>query len=212
MFFFFFFVTGRRPITQTVGHGNFYCPRCRSKQPYMHKTARQHVHLYYIPIAPAGEQHEFIECQQCQGTFRKEVLYYRPDHEQDTFEAVFEKGIRKVLVHMMMADHEFDDAEIATIQEAYNRLTGAQLSETKIHLEAMKTIGPGGLRRSLRRLAPMLNDKGRCAVLDAAWLVARADGTVAQKESELLKRIASLLGMTGPDYRRYMARKNANSR
>jgi zinc-ribbon family len=58
----------------TVGTGQFYCPRCQTLRPYAHKKLARYFTLYFVPIFPIEQQGEFIECQVCHTAFDMAVL------------------------------------------------------------------------------------------------------------------------------------------
>ena len=67
-------ILGSRDRTKTLGAGQFYCPRCRARQPYEHKQSARYFAVYFIPLFPIGKQTEFIECQACHAAFELSVL------------------------------------------------------------------------------------------------------------------------------------------
>jgi hypothetical protein len=81
-----FIFFGTRGITSTRQTGQFYCPRCnRDRVPYAVKATRPWFTLYFIPLFPVGGAETYVECQRCGGTFREEVLDYRPPSESERF-------------------------------------------------------------------------------------------------------------------------------
>src|SRR5687767_12121640 len=74
----FFIIWGSRNRTSNKGQGEFFCPNCGKKQPYVHKQAKRWFTLYFIPVFPIQDLGEFIECTVCNMTFRMEVLQFKP--------------------------------------------------------------------------------------------------------------------------------------
>ncbi len=70
---------GSRARTSVVGSGRFHCPQCGGEErTYDHKRVRRWFTLYFIPLIPMNVVGEFIHCRACDGTFKHEVLAWRP--------------------------------------------------------------------------------------------------------------------------------------
>lgn len=74
----FFIIWGSRNRVSVVGRGEFWCPNCGKRHPYVHKRAKRWFTLYFIPVFPTQDLGEFVECEECHMTFRPEVLNYKP--------------------------------------------------------------------------------------------------------------------------------------
>lgn len=72
-------IFGTRGVTGVMATGQFHCPACGQVRSYEHKRARQFFSLYWIPILPIRTLGEWIQCKECQGEFKTEVLSYSPD-------------------------------------------------------------------------------------------------------------------------------------
>lgn len=189
-----FVIFGWRGITSTADSGLFSCPSCGVDRDYAHKVVRRFFTLYFIPVIPLDKQGEYVECHACRGTFKPEVLDWDPRKAQREFEAEFETAIRRVMIRMMLADGDVDPAEVTTIAEVFQRLTGHPCGVEQIREEAQAALGE---RRSLAEVvggvAPMLNDHGKEMVLRSAALVAGADGRLEAEEAALLRAIGNSL-------------------
>src|SRR5687768_3845712 len=106
-----FIIFGTRGVTTTTSRGSFYCPSCAAASPYKHVTVRRFFTLYFIPLIPLDLVGEYIECEQCRNTFNESVLSYDPEKEQRAFRAGFEVALSRVLIYMMLADGDIEDAE-----------------------------------------------------------------------------------------------------
>ncbi len=190
-------IFGTRGVTSSAGQGDFFCPGCQAQAPYRHKRARRFFTLYFIPLIPLDQLGEYIECQQCRGTYQVEVLNYRPGAGTAEFEAEFHRAVKRVMVDMMLADGSIEDGEIAVIQGIYEQLTGRKLSEEAVQAE-IRQAGEQGeeTARSLTQIAGNLNDQGKEMVVRAAFMVAGADGQFQEEELAMITDIGQSLGMS----------------
>ena len=79
-----FIIWGSRFMKSTLAQGRFYCPQCdQTDIGYKHRGGRSWFTLYFIPIFPIGSTTEYIECDRCSGTFKKEVLEIEPPTAAD---------------------------------------------------------------------------------------------------------------------------------
>ena len=76
-------IWGSRGRTSTVEEGQFFCPRCRSNQPYKLQRVQRWFTLYFIPIFPIGGAERYVECRGCGQAFKESVLEYEPPSELD---------------------------------------------------------------------------------------------------------------------------------
>ena len=190
-------IFGTRGVTYSTGNGDFYCPTCRDQQPYKHKRVRRFFTLYFIPVIPLGLHGEYIECGQCQGSYRLEVLDFDPEAGTAEFEAEFHRAIKRVMVEMMLADGVVDDEEVAVITNIYGQLAGTEVSEHDIRTEIVEAeTRTGDVTAALAEMAGNLNDNGKEMVVKAAFMVAAADGEFQDEEKELIGSIGKALEMS----------------
>jgi len=69
-------IWGSRSRTSTAQAGQFACPRCNGQSRFEEKRVRRWFTLYFLPIFPIGTSGYYVECQDCKGTFKSEVLNY----------------------------------------------------------------------------------------------------------------------------------------
>jgi tellurite resistance protein len=105
--------------------------------------------------------------------------------------------MKRVMVRMMASDGSIDPVEVQVVRGIFGRLAGRTLSDDELNaeIEAARR-DPQDIGAALGGLAGTLNDKGKAAVVKAAYLVASADGRFEREEIELLNRVASALGMS----------------
>jgi tellurite resistance protein len=190
-------IHGSRAITGVKQTGIFHCPSCNTKVDYKWKHVRKWGHLYFIPIAPGQVLGEYVECQRCMNTYKPGVLDYDPEAAQKAFEATYQSGMKRVMVRMMASDGSIDPAEVQVVRGIFGRLAGRTLSDDELNaeIEAARR-DPQEIGAALKELAGTLNEKGKAAVVKAAYLVASADGRFERAELELLNQVAGGLGMS----------------
>ena len=192
-----FIIFGTRGVTYSSGSGTFYCPSCARSNPYQHKRVRRFFTLFFIPIIPLNLLGEYIECQSCRGTFKLQVLNYDPQVSSQRFEAEFHRAIRRVMIHMMIADGEIQENEIDMIRGIYSRVAKSEVSRDDLMSEADNVKREAlGFHSDLRQLSGSLNSIGKELVVKAALSVAAADGQFQDEERKLIVDIATRLGMT----------------
>ncbi|NQT37641.1 MAG: TerB family tellurite resistance protein [Planctomycetes bacterium] len=190
-------IFGTRGVTYSAGSGDFYCPQCRSELPYRHKRVRRFFTLYFIPLIPIDLLGEYVECQQCRGTYRLDVLDMNLQAEDSQYEAEFHRVVKQVMVQMMIADGAVDQEELQTIRDIYAELTNSPLTDEDIRSEVDRVRREGqNIAASLAQCAGYLNDDGKAMVVKAAYLVAAADGVFQDEEKALLATIGESLGMS----------------
>ncbi len=194
-------IFGTRGVTSTADRGQFHCPDC-GQSPYRHQKVRRFFTLYFIPLIPLDTLGEYVECGQCNGTYKPGVLSYNPAAGRAEFEAQFHIAVRRTMVLMCLADGVVDPEEVAMIQRVYGQLVGREISAEEVHTEiAAAQADPRPVAQFLAgSMAGMLNDGGKQLVLKAAFMVAAADGDFADEEKALLADIGKALQMTAKEF------------
>jgi uncharacterized tellurite resistance protein B-like protein len=119
-------------------------------------------------------------------------------------------ALTALLVRVARADNEFSGTErqrILSIVTARYGLEGAERDALMQDAEALESEAPDTVRftRAIKDAVPY---DERCAVVEALWKVALADGSRAKEEDALLRLVANLLGVTDVDSAQ--ARKRAS--
>jgi uncharacterized tellurite resistance protein B-like protein len=105
--------------------------------------------------------------------------------------------MKRLMIHMVLADGRVDDRELRAVSDIYARLSGRALALGEVGAEAMRLSASDADPPSIAaELAPSLNDAGKEVVVRAVLLVAAADGRVSREEAELLAGIARSLEIT----------------
>ncbi|MCJ8315048.1 MAG: TerB family tellurite resistance protein [Saccharospirillaceae bacterium] len=190
-------IFGTRSLTTTPESGNFNCPSCNNVQPYGLKRVRRFFTLYFIPVIPLDKLGEYVECKSCKDTYKNDILKYDPAANSEAFEAEYHVGIKKVMIHVLLADGVIDDSEVEVVMDIYQRISGNEISKESL-LDEIKNIQKTNesLSNILLNLSGTLNDEGKERVIQAAVYVALADGEFQQEEADLVSKIGKELGMT----------------
>ncbi len=190
-------IWGSKPITGTLGAGNFNCPVCTRNQQYDQKRVRRFFTLYFIPLFPTSTLGQYVECRSCQGTFEPGILSYDPAAETQKTEALFMTAVKQIMIHVCLADGSIDDEEVSQIQNIYEQLTGARIGESDLR-EEITTISQDSntLYGLIDHLNGQLNDTGKETAIRSAYLIAAADGNVDQSELEMIQRIAHRMSIS----------------
>lgn len=190
-------IFGTRGVTTTADSGDFYCPQCQAQEGYRHRRVRRFFTLYFIPVIPLSVHSEYVECDQCKGTYRMEVLDIDPTAGAVQLEAEFARALKQVMVDMMLADGSVDDEELEVIRTIYGQLVGNEISEDAIRAEILEAeSAQRDITETLADIAGHLNDNGKELVIKAAYMVAAADGVFEEEEKVMIGTIAKSLGMT----------------
>lgn len=190
-------IFGTRGVTYSSGSGEFHCPSCNVRREYKHKRVRRFFTLYFIPVIPLDLLGEYIECQVCRGTFNKRVLHYDPQASEKRLEAEFQRGIKRVMVQMLLADGVVDENEIQSVRAIYSKIAQEKISEDDIRAEIETAKSDGrGIEAFLSSLAGSLNSNGKELIVRAAFFIAASDGEFQDKEQALLASIGKSLDMT----------------
>jgi uncharacterized tellurite resistance protein B-like protein len=180
-------------ITYSKGKGgSFHCPQCTAAQVYRHRRVRRFFHIFFIPLIPLTLAGEYVECGQCKGTYKLDVLEGATPHG-----AVPEsqRGVRRVLAMMMLADGKVEETEVQAIMRYLGQTERRPVAREEViaELDAARRE-PADVEAYCRTMMGYLNEQGRRDVLAAAQMIASADGHVDPSEQRMLERIGIALG------------------
>lgn len=115
-------------------------------------------------------------------------------------------ALAALLVRLARADGDYAPAEIARIDRILTARHGAAAPEIRARAEALEAMAPDTVRftRAIKE-ATALED--RAEMLEAMWSVALADQSREAEEDQLMRLVASLLGLT--DQQSALARQRA---
>ncbi len=132
------------------------------------------------------------------GEFLKRLTAPSPTPLPDTDARL---ALAALLVRVARADHHYDGAEIARINQILAARYGLSEQDTealRADAEGLETEAPDTVRftRAIKDAVPY---EDRLGVVEALWSVALADGGRADEENALLRLTANLLGITDQD-------------
>lgn len=195
-------IFGTRGIASTSDEGEFHCPVCHGSCGYEHKKVRKFFTLYFFPVIPMGAAGEYVECQDCLGTFPAEVLELSPQVAVEELEPVFEMAVRRLLVEMALADQFVTFGEFERVSRLYHKLTGRPIEKETVARELKRAeLDDRDVTEFLEDVAFQLNEEGKKRVLKAALSVAAADGLIRDEEREMVQALGEALEMTPTDVR-----------
>jgi len=71
-------IWGTKGREKEIGTGTFYCPRCDTQKPYTRKKVSKYFTLFFIPLFEIKELGEYLQCSECNTTYKPEVLNFSP--------------------------------------------------------------------------------------------------------------------------------------
>lgn len=194
-------IFGTRGLTLNKGKpGEFFCPGCNCRRTYQRKKVQRFFTLYFIPVIPLNVVQEFIQCQTCKQGYRPNVLEYDPTAQREAQQTQLNENVRALLVHFARMSGRRDGAFVGEIAKLYNGVTGATLGVEDIPADLARPAL--NIIPATERLAPMLNDRGREAmVIGLLQLAGPMDGA----KQAALDDVAKALGMTEAHYQGVLA-------
>jgi hypothetical protein len=148
--------------------------------------------LYFIPVIPLDVAGEYIECQQCAGTFGTDALSYDPAAAQ---RQIIEQ-IERVLVLAMLASGPPTEARVATLQQTVADLTDVHITAEEVWKEIRMAQDAGAqMVPFVQRIAPGFTDGGKQKLLAGAYRILASAGGVAPPDEEVLRQLGAALAM-----------------
>jgi uncharacterized tellurite resistance protein B-like protein len=128
------------------------------------------------------------------------------EHVQRGSMSDFHFALRRVMVRMVLADGVIAAEEVATIQRIYGRVTGTEVSDVAVHEEVVRAMDDErSVEDFVAAIAGALAEPERGLIVEAAALVAVADGKLDESERKMLSAIADALGVRSPDVEHLLA-------
>jgi len=69
-----FIIFGTKAKTRETGHGEFYCPSCKTTRHYLKKESANYFALYFIPLFRVEPPRVYIECEVCHTAYKPDLL------------------------------------------------------------------------------------------------------------------------------------------
>ena len=71
-------IWGTKGREKEIGTGTFYCPKCDAQKPYTQKKVSKYFTLFFIPLFEINKLGEYLQCAECNTTYKPEVLNIKP--------------------------------------------------------------------------------------------------------------------------------------
>ena len=190
-------IFGTRGVKSTMDEGHFMCPQCAAETHYKHKKVTRFFTLYFIPIIPLGRLGDYVECQNCKGTFVARVLDYDPAQESNEFQSIYEEAMRHTMVLIMLADGEIDDEELKVVLDIINKYGHNDMSMADLVDYVFEVQrNPESIDTYLSQVTPNLNEHGKEIIIKCALAVAAADGNIDSSELKLIEDMSKAMEMS----------------
>lgn len=190
-------IFGTRGVRFTMDQGSFNCPQCGPNRSYKHKKVTRFFTLYFIPVIPLGRIGEYVECQNCKGTFIPKVLEYQQNPGSDRFLSEYEKAIKHSMVLIMLADGEIDANEMVMVQKIINKFSHNDITMDELEAYVADVQRqPQNINTYLKGVTPSLNEHGKETVIKCALSVAASDGNIDDSEMKLIQEMAQTMEMS----------------
>ena len=175
----------------TERKGNFYCPECNENKNYELKKVKKYFNFLFILQVEIGNLAEYIECSECNSTFKEDVLKYDPEADKIKIRGLYFSAARDIMISIAMADGKIGDSEFERIINSFEKITQIKLEKADL-LDAIRKlkIREHTLSEITEEIAPYLNDQGKETVLRAAITISKADGAIQEEELNLLHSLS----------------------
>ena len=175
----------------TERKGNFYCPECNEYKNYELKKVKKYFNFLFILQLEIGNLAEYIECSECNSTFKEDVLKYDPEADKIKIRGLYFSAARDIMISIAMADGKIGDSEFERIINSFEKITQIKLEKADL-LDAIRKlkIREHTLSEITEEIAPYLNDQGKETVLRAAITISKADGAIQEEELNLLHSLS----------------------
>ncbi|MHB0957318.1 MAG: TerB family tellurite resistance protein [Pirellulaceae bacterium] len=200
-------IVGSIELKFTKGIGIFACPTCEQERTYRHRTRREFLTLYFIPLIPLQARGEFIECMTCRGTFPVELAEMTVERLQQQKRQHVCELIRRVLVTIVALDNEVTDEELEAVREfaadhGQPAITREQILQEAVTVRAAQ-FDPLAY---IRAIAPQLGADDKETLLYYAFLAATAAGELSETRQDFLAQLPEAVGVPEMRFREIVLR------
>lgn len=192
MLFLFF---GSRSVRTRLGEGEFACPRCRARRPYLLLRSQQHAHLYWVPLIRLGQPQEYVECQGCRGAFEPGVLR-RAAQDDDDLRGAVAMAVMSAFAALLRS-REPSQRELALVGEALHALEGHPSPADQVRERLMAANrAVDAASRGLAHVDEALTPSAREGIMSALLHVASADAPLTPAQGGAVRAFAGALGVS----------------
>lgn len=189
-------IIGSIELKFTKGTGTFGCPTCEQERTYRHRTRRQFLTIYFIPLIPLQSLGEFIECTTCRGTFPVELSGMTVEQLRAHKRQQASERIRRVLVVLIAADDVVTDEELEAVRDFAAKHEQPEITREQILCEAASVrkaqLDPVAY---IRGVALLLSQEDKELLVYHAFLAATAAGGLSEIRQDLLTQLPDAVGV-----------------
>ena len=200
-------IFGTRGVTFGGHAGEFNCPGCGwVSRPYKHRTVRRFFTLYFIPVIPLDKLGEFIECEECKGQYKPEILTFDPRAEAEKQRVAFFEHIARLGVLAARLDGPPTDARLDALRHVWQQLT-ERVPDPAVLNRELTQAGQSqcDLNSYARQHLADANDRGKEMAVRAVLAVALADGELSATAETEIADLVRGLQMSTAHYRGILA-------
>jgi hypothetical protein len=195
-------IIGTIELSFTKGSGTFFCTKCGAERAYKHKTKRQFLTVYFIPLIPLQAAGEFIQCSTCREQFDPSATRLTAaEHEAARRDEAVET-IRRVMVVIVAADEVVSDEELLTVQQFADQHELPDITKELVLTEAAR-IRQAGLDAVgyIQGVARQLSMEDKERLVHHAFLVATVGGELSEARQKLLRQLPDAVGIPESRFR-----------
>lgn len=183
-------------VTLTWESGEFDCPACGAPEVFWHRSVRRFLAVGPLPVVPLNRVADFIECQQCGHRYGPEVLDVDPTLRHELARLEFAQHVVWVMVLAGTSTTGLNEAQIASIQDVYEKLSGSRMGPEEVRREvevaARSSLTP---MHYVARFIEVFQERGRDQLLlRAVERIVAPDGPAEGRGRELLEDLRMTLG------------------
>jgi hypothetical protein len=195
---------GASEITLTKRSGMFVCPVCRKRRPYVLRSVKRFLTVYFVPLIPLDEVSQHVRCQICKEQYPIEVLSGHPRvllRQAGTPQS--NRGLILAALRLLMVDGNPTPAEIREAQQLIFDRTGIRATGHEILQQRELVLGPAAPNMAEHlRAAGALSQAKREQVVRDLFLVASADGDLRPGQLAELSQLPAALGIKESRFRK----------
>lgn len=184
--------------TRTVGTGTFHCPSCRTRHVgYEQKRVRRYLAVSFVLVVPLEVRSEYILCGSCGAAHEPGILSYDPEAELRHLEEVRRAMTIRVLARVTAADGRLATLEVEAVRTKCRDLMAYEAAAGELEGECAAAMGSVGvIDDDVKGMIGGLGGRDRELLMNAACVVALADGEPNDPERRLLVELAKALAIT----------------
>jgi hypothetical protein len=199
-------ILGTTRLTFTKSKGSFRCPKCTKELPYRHRSVRNFLTVYFIPIIPLNQEGEYVECDQCRGRFEPSTVNMTAEEFEARQKQAANELIRRGLVTMLVLDDTVTDEDLEVIQDFVRDYMNRDIDARHILAEAARVQQMGVAPIDyIASISAELDEADRDTFVRYAFLLATANGELNDAHQQLLVELPKALGVDETRYRNIIA-------